>query len=232
MQPKKIAILQSNYIPWKGYFDIIAAADVFVIYDHVQYTKNDWRNRNKIKTPTGLQWLTIPVRQNFLEQKINETQIQQVNWNRKHWETIKTYYAKTPYFKTYKAELEALYLGCETSYLSEINLNFLHFFCEKLQIRTPLISSTDLDLQGDKTSILVNICKQLNGTIYISGPSAKDYIQQDLFTQANLAIEWMDYQNYPTYNQFYPPFEHGVSIIDLLLHEGENAKNYLKYTTK
>jgi hypothetical protein len=232
MSYNKVAILQSNYIPWKGYFDIIASADAFVVYDHVQYTKNDWRNRNKIKTSNGLLWLTIPVKQVHLEQRINETQIQLSTWNKKHWETIKTYYAKTPYFKTYASELQELYLGCTSTYLSEINLRFLRFFCEKLGINTPLITSTSLDLVGDKTSVLVNICKQLGSSVYISGPSAKNYIQQNLFQEAGIKIEWMDYQNYPVYRQLYPPFEHGVSILDLFLNEGHNATNYLKYTVK
>ncbi len=107
------AILQSNYIPWKGYFDIINTADVFIFYDHVQYTKNDWRNRNRIKTPQGSNWLTIPVRQLDSSQKIEETHVLNQDWRKKHWASLSNFYGKTPGFKLYKDLIEPLYLNSE-----------------------------------------------------------------------------------------------------------------------
>src|SRR4051812_22240537 len=109
---KKVAILQSNYIPWKGYFDLINMVDEFIIYDDVQYTKNDWRNRNKIKTPNGLLWLTIPTRQLSLSQKIIDTQIADNHWNKKHLSTIKQFYSKAPFYKLYQSFIEELYMKC------------------------------------------------------------------------------------------------------------------------
>ena len=140
---KKIAILQSNYIPWKGYFDLINMVDEFIFYDEVQYTKNDWRNRNKIKTPQGIQWLTIPVRQENLEQKIKDTKISDKKWNIKHWRTISQNYSKAKYFKDYKDIFEELYLTCDEEYLSEINYKFITTINEILGIKTKLRWSRD-----------------------------------------------------------------------------------------
>ena len=130
---KKLAILQSNYIPWKGYFDMINMVDEFIIYDCVQYTKNDWRNRNKIKTLNGVQWITIPVEQKELSQKICDTKVCLPNWNKKHWQTIVTNYSKAPYFKAYKSVLEQLYLETDTLYLSEINVKFIKDICKNIK---------------------------------------------------------------------------------------------------
>lgn len=224
----KVAILQSNYIPWKGYFDIIARSDVFVIYDEVQYTKNDWRNRNLIKTQEGLQWLSIPVRQENLNQKILETNVLLNNWSKKHKSTLQTIYGKAPYFKEYKDVIFEIYDTPSTN-LSEINRLFIEKICTILAIETKIIDSRELNLEGDKVGRLIDACKKLNATKYISGPSAKNYINEVLFNENNIEIEWMDYADYKEYNQLYPPFEHGVSILDLIFNEGPNARSFLKY---
>jgi len=226
---KKIAILQSNYIPWKGYFDIIKMADVFVFYDEVQYTKNDWRNRNQIKTPTGLSWLTIPVLQNTLNQKINETIVSQFNWNKKHWNSITCNYSKAPFFKTLENEFEQLYSSIETKNLSEINQNFIKKIANFLKIETDIIDSTTLNLAGDKNERLIEAVKKLNGTHYISGPSAKSYLDVKKFEAESIQVEWVDYNGYPEYSQLYGDFKHNVSILDLIFNEGSNANNFLKY---
>ncbi|MFM7681277.1 MAG: WbqC family protein [Bacteroidota bacterium] len=226
---KKIAILQSNYIPWKGYFDIIKMADVFVFYDEVQYTKNDWRNRNQIKTPTGLSWLTIPVLQNTLNQKINETIVSQFNWNKKHWNSITYNYSKAPFFKTLENEFEQLYSSIETKNLSEINQNFIKKIANYLKIETDIIDSTTLNLAGDKNERLIEAVKKLNGTHYISGPSAKSYLDVKKFEAESIQVEWVDYIGYPEYSQLYGDFKHNVSILDLIFNEGSNANNFLKY---
>ena len=171
---KKVAILQSNYIPWKGYFDLINMVDEFILYDEVQYTKNDWRNRNKIKTPQGIQWLTIPVRQESLDQKIKDTKISDKKWNIKHWRTISQNYSKSKYFKDYKDIFEELYLTCDEEYLSEINYKFITTINEILGIKTKLSWSSEFELVDGQTEKLLGICKDCNADIYLSGPAAKD----------------------------------------------------------
>jgi hypothetical protein len=224
---KKIAILQSNYIPWKGYFDIIQKSDVFVIYDEVQYTKNDWRNRNLIKTPNGLEWLTIPVNQKNLEQKINETCVSQNNWNKKHWNTLVGNYSKAPFFKRYSEEFKDLFLGIETDNLSEINLIFIKKINSLFEINTEIIDSQSLQLIGDKNERLIEAVKKLNGTHYISGPAAKSYLNIEAFEKEEIHVEWMDYSNYPEYPQMFSPFKHNVTILDLLFNVGPDAKKFL-----
>jgi hypothetical protein len=229
MSSCKIFITQSNYIPWKGYFDAINEADFFVVYDHVQYTKNDWRNRNKIKRENGADWLTIPARFLNLNQKINEVEVATNDWAIKHWKTLSLVYAKAPYFKTYKPIFEELYSTIQTKNLSEINQLFIKAICKILSIDTKILLSTELDLsEPDRVLKLVSICKQLGGTEYLSGPAGKNYIDEKTFNDNNLTIKWLDYSSYQEYNQMHPPFEHGVSIIDLIFNEGENARNFMK----
>ena len=225
---KKIAILQSNYIPWKGYFDLINMVDEFIFYDEVQYTKNDWRNRNKIKTPQGLQWLTIPVRQENLEQKIKDTKISDKKWNIKHWRTISQNYSKSKYFKDYKDIFEELYLTCDEEYLSQINYKFITTINEILEIKTKLRWSSEFKLVDGQTEKLLSICRDCNADIYLSGPAAKDYFDEELARKENIKVEWMDYSGYKEYEQLYPPFEHGVSVLDLIFNQGHRAKEFMK----
>lgn len=225
---KKIAILQSNYIPWKGYFDMINMVDEFIIYDDVQYTKNDWRNRNKIKTKQGIQWLTIPVRQENLEQKIKDTKIVDKKWNIKHWSSISQNYSKAEHFKEYKEIFENLYLNCKEEYLSEINYKFILTINEILGIKTNIRWSSEFELRDGQMERLIGICKDCNTDIYLSGPAAKDYFDETLAKRNNIEIEWMEYSNYSEYNQLHTSFEHGVSILDLIFNEGAMASKFMK----
>lgn len=226
---KKIAILQSNYIPWKGYFDLIAAVDEFIIYDEMQYTKNDWRNRNKIKTANGLEWITIPVRVESLSQRICDTQVFDKKWAKKHKATLQTNYAKARCFNEVKDFVFELYEQAEgRASLSEINYIFIKGICDFLGIETKISYSSDYDLGIGKSERLVNLCKQSNASVYLSGPSAKDYIDNDLFELNNITLEWMDYSGYKVYDQLFLPFEHGVSILDLIFNVGSDSKNFLK----
>ena len=230
---KKIAILQSNYIPWKGYFDIMGSVDEFVIYDEMQYTKNDWRNRNKIKTTNGLIWLTIPVKIEKLNQKINETKIADNKWYIKHKNSLQTNYGKATKFKECKDFIFNIYeQASRLDYISEINYTFLNEINKFLKISTKISFSTDYNIGDGKTERLINICKQSNSNIYLSGPSAKNYIDEALFTENSINLEWFDYIGYKEYEQLYPPFEHGVSILDLIFNTGEDAYKYLKSTRK
>ncbi len=226
---KKIAILQSNYIPWKGYFDMINMVDEFILYDDMQYTRRDWRNRNKIKTPNGLAWLTIPVEvKGKYFQKINETTISDPKWAKEHWATIKQFYSKAKYFKEYKDVFEPVYLNCEESYLSKVNHKLITTINTVLGIDTKISWSSDYEIVDGKTERLLSLVQQANGTEYISGPAAKDYIVDGFFTDAGIKLSWMDYSGYPEYTQLYPPFEHGVTVLDLIFNEGPLAMNYLK----
>ncbi len=227
---KKVAILQSNYIPWKGYFDLIAAVDEFIIYDEMQYTKNDWRNRNKIKTQKGAEWITIPVRIESLSQRIDQTQVFADNWAVKHAKTLQQNYAKAKCYADVRDFVFRLYdQAMKTRSLSQINFIFISNICQFLGIDTKLSHSTDYGLIEGKSERLVDLCQKTGATHYLSGPAAKDYLQTELFDQADIAVEWMDYSGYPEYSQLFPPFVHGVSILDLIFNEGENARKFMKY---
>ena len=227
---KKIAISQSNYIPWKGYFDLINRVDEFILYDDAQYTRRDWRNRNKLKTPQGLKWLTIPVDvKGKYFQKINETKISDKGWGVKHWQQIKQNYAKAKNFKKYKDIFEELYLSCKEEYLSEINHKFIIAINQILGIKTKIRFSSEFKIYGDQTEKLINICKQCNATIYISGPAAKSYFDKQLANKEKIQVKWMNYENYKEYEQLHPPFEHGVTILDLILNA--DATKFMKSFT-
>jgi hypothetical protein len=225
---KRIAILQSNYIPWKGYFDLINSVSEFILYDTAQFTKNDWRNRNKIKTAGGPAWLTIPVRHSF-GQLIQETQVSDPKWAQTHWKTLVQCYAKAPCFATFGPVFEQLYTSvAEERYLSTVNYRFILEICGILGITTRITWSRDYRLVEGQTERLVELCKQTAGSEYLSGPAAKDYIQESLFTRSGLKLTYINYSGYPEYNQLNPPFEHGVSILDLIFNAGHDAPKYMK----
>lgn len=225
----KVAILQSNYIPWKGYFDLINSVDYFVIYDSMQYTRRDWRNRNKIQTTTGLKWLSIPViTKNKFHQSIFDTKVENKNWAQTHWETIKRNYAKATYFKEYKELFEELYLNSNEDFLSDINYKFLKTINDILGIETKILFSNEFKLAEGKSERLLAICKDLNATTYFSGPAAKDYLNENLFKEEKIEVNWMDYSNYKPYPQVFTPFNHFVSILDLIFNMGENSNLYMK----
>jgi hypothetical protein len=226
---KKGIITQSNYIPWKGYFDSIKNVDVFVVYDDMQYTKRDWRNRNLIKTDQGLKWLTIPVEvKGKYFQKINETKIAEKDWSLNHWNIIKQNYKNANYFKDTSEWLEPLYINCNFDYLTDVNMHFINGINDFLGIKTEIRFSSEFNLDEEKTKRLVNICKDLNITDYYSGPAAKSYMQVEEFELENISVKYWDYKGYPVYNQIYGDFEHGVSIIDLLMNEGSNSVSFFK----
>ncbi len=225
---KKIVITQSNYIPWKGYFDLINMADEFVYYDDVQYTKLDWRNRNKIKTAQGEEWLTIPVSKHSYEIKINEATVAGNDWARKHWFKLQNAYAKAKYFKEYKKYFEEIYMNINHQYLCDVNYEFIKAVNSILNITTPIHKSTDFVTVSGKTERLVDLCKQLKATEYLCGPAAKVYLDETLFNREGMIVTWMDYSGYQEYGQLYPPFVHGVSILDLIFNEGPNATQYMK----
>ena len=221
---KRIAILQSNYIPWKGYFDLINSVDEFVLYDDMQYTRRDWRNRNKLKTAQGLKWLSIPVLvKGKYYQKIADTMVSDKGWASDHWQTIKQFYSRTEFFNDYKKPIQDVYLGAQSDRLSQINFSFIKAINSILGIQTKITWSSDYELVEGRTERLLGICQQAGASTYVSGPAAKDYFDMSLADKLGIRVEWMDYSGYPEYRQLYPPFEHGVSILDLIFNEGPNS---------
>jgi hypothetical protein len=226
---KRVAIVQSCYIPWKGYFDLINSVDEFVLYDDRQFTRRDWRNRNRIKTPQGTQWLTIPVEvKGRYHQRIDQTVISEPDWADRHWKTLEHNYRAAPAFEVYGAEVEALYCGMIDRRLSIVNRTFLEALCGLLGIETRLSWSTDYQADGSKTERLVSLCRAAGGTTYLSGPSAREYMDEAFFDEAGIALEYFEYSGYPEYPQLHPPFDHAVTVLDLLFNTGAEAPQYLK----
>lgn len=229
---KKIAILQSNYIPWKGYFDLIAAVDEFILYDDMQFTKNDWRNRNKIKTPNGLEWLSIPVGQD-INRRIRDVIISSSYWQEKHLKTLATNYRRAPYFDEVFSLLAPIYRKKEHTYLSAINRELIEAVCKYLRINTRIKNSCDYILCEGKTERLVDLCIQADATEYISGPAAKNYLDSRLFDAQAIKLTWFEYDGYPEYPQLWGgPFQHGVSILDLLFNCGSISPRYMKFVSQ
>jgi hypothetical protein len=222
----KCVILQPSYIPWRGYFHQIDKADVFVFYDDVQYDKHGWRNRNRIKTHQGTQWLTIPVLAGDAP-TINRVQIDRRQpWSRKHWMTITQSYSRAPYFAQYAPLLEPLYRE-PPLLLADFTIELTILLARLLGIQhTRFLRSSSLEVTGSKTERLIQILTCLGAHHYISGPSARDYLDEALFDSAGISLEYMEY-NYPEYEQLYPPYDPQVSIIDLLFMTGSNAMGNL-----
>lgn len=226
---KRVLITQSNYIPWKGYFDAIHLCDVFVVYDDMQFTKRDWRNRNMIKTANGIKWLSIPVEvKGKFFQKINETQIADKGWNKSHLGLLKQSYRGAKNFKSAIDFVEELYMTCNFDYLTDVNLHFINGINRFLKIETPIRLSSEFNLHEERTQRLVEICKELNGTDYYSGPAAKAYMDESRFSEAGISVHYFDYSGYPPYEQLHGEFSHSVSILDLIFNEGTDTVNYMK----
>jgi hypothetical protein len=227
----KVVILQPSYIPWRGYFDQIFRADLFIFYDDVQYDKRGWRNRNQIKTPRGKQWLTIPVHSRGAQTEnisINQIQILRENpWSQNHLKAIQHSYSKAPHFSRYLPLLEKFY-GRHDEFLADFTIDFTIALTRELgNTHTSFRRSSKIaGIDGQKTDRLIQILQAVGATHYISGPSARDYIQKEKFDLAGITLEYMEY-NYPEYLQLYPPFDPYVSILDLIFMTGPEALNYI-----
>ena len=222
----KVGIIQSNFLPWRGYFDFIREVDLFIIHDDLQYTKGDWRNRNKIKTPRGAEWITVPVHYHQTSQLIEETTIDNSKpWARSMLNRIRDSYRKAPYFEPFFSELSDLLLEPAAS-ISGLNLRLIRWVCSQLEIETPITFSRQYHPQGAKTERLIGILKQVEATAYLSGPAAQAYLELELFERAGIRLEYKMY-DYPEYEQLYPPFEPAVSMIDLLFMVGKDAISFL-----
>lgn len=228
---KKVAIVQSNYIPWKGYFDMIAAVDEFILYDDAQFTKNDWRNRNQIKTQQGIKWLSIPVGKD-ISRRIRDVKLLDSRWQTKHWKSIQNSYRRAPYFLEIANILEPLFMQHQYGYLSILNRIFIEEICAYLGINTKISNSWEYLLAEGRSARIASLCEQARATSYISGPAAKDYMDEAEFSKRNISIEWFNYDGYPEYPQLWGEFVHGVSILDLLFNCGKDSTKYMKYAGK
>jgi hypothetical protein len=230
MISKRVAILQSNYIPWRGYFDIIGLVDEFILYDSAQYTKNDWRNRNRIRTTQGEQWLTIPiVTAGRFGQTIAEAEIESPAWAAKHWKTIAQAYARAPFFDRYAATFEPLFAACaDERRLSLVNQRLIRAVADAIGLKTTITDSSAYEYSGDRNGRLVALCQAARATDYLTGPSAREYLDVDLFARSGIRVEFMDYSGYRPYPQVHGGFVGDVSAIDLLFNVGDAARDYLQ----
>lgn len=223
---RKVVILQSNYIPWKGYFDLINDADIFVFYDEVQFTKNDWRNRNRFKTASGSKWLSVPVGKE-INRTISEVTLDVADWQEKHYRSLVQEYSKCPHYSSYSYLLESIYKRKTWRLLSELNQFAIKEIASCLGIDVTFISSDKLGNSGKKSERLVSIVKAVGGDRYISGPAAKSYLDEETFRRSGISVIWKDYENYPVYSQRHPPFDHNVTILDLIFNEGPRSADYI-----
>ena len=221
-----IGISQSNYIPWKGYFDFINDCDIFVFLDEVQYTKQDWRNRNLIKTDHGLKWLSIPIG-NQTNKNICEVETINNTWKEKHKKALKMAYSRSKYFKEFQFLIDKIYDENKSKLLSRFNQNSIRTICNFLDIKTYLIDSRQVKKSFNKNKRLIDIINNFNGTTYLSGPKAKEYLDINEFKQNGINIIWKDYQNYPKYIQRFDKFFHNVSILDVIFNTGKESKFYV-----
>lgn len=230
----RIAIVQSSYVPWRGFFDILRRCDEYVIFDQVQYVKRHWHNRNRIKTPNGVEWLTIPVvTKGRYDQPIDQVEIENPDgtksWADKHWRAIELAYGRAPHFDCFAPAIRDLYKRAgERRLLTQVNALFLTEIAALLGLTTRIVRDTAYPAEGVKTARLLAIAKQAGASVYLSGPSAKAYLDVGLFEAAGIAVEWMDYDSYPDYPQPHGGFEPFVSVLDLMFNTGADAASYIK----
>ena len=210
---------------------MIAAVDEFVLLDEVQYTRRDWRNRNKIKTPDGLRWLTVPVKvKGRYKQTISETRIEGIKWASHHWKSLERNYGSALHFKAIAAWLGPIYLDEHHTHISQLNSCIIKKTCSFLEIDSLVTNSIDYKTDGRKTERIIDLCKQAGGTEYISGPSASAYLNERKFNELGISVRWFDYSGYPPYPQLWGKFDGHVSILDLLFNCGKDSINYMRYS--
>lgn len=223
----RCAVIQPSYIPWRGYFDQILRSDVFVFYDDVQYDKHGWRNRNRIKTPQGTRWLTIPVRSKGNTTRgmhINDVEIAaETKWNRKHLASIHQSYSKAPFFDAYIPTLEK-HLESPAVRLADLTIPLTIQLARELGASCHFVRSSDLSLSGNRLDHLLLTLESVGATHYLSGPSAAAYVEADAFRKAGITVQYMQF-DYPEYPQLHPPFDAHVSIVDLLFMLGPDARD-------
>ena len=219
------AISQSNYIPWKGYFHLIGSVDVFIFYDTADYTKRDWRTRNKIMTPSGPQWMTIPAGSNK-GKSIDAVVLPDGEWRRNHLETIRRNYSRCPHIHDVMELLTPIYEDESITHLSTFNQQLIRRIAEYLDIETELRNASEFNVSSDRVGRLIAMCEMVGADAYLSGPAAKDYIT-DEFDEIPIELKWMEYGPYDEYPQRSEPFSHYVSIIDTIAMIGKSTKQHI-----
>ena len=222
-----VAIHQPQFLPWLGYFDKLDRSDVFCLLDTVQYKKNEFQNRNRIKTADGWQWLTVPVTYRF-PQRIYEVGVNQtVDWQRKHLQALKTNYRKAPFFDTYIGKFEKFYQQ-PFELLAEVNVECIKLLMDLLGLKSKVVLSSSLQVETeDPTLRLVEICQTLDGDTYLSGRDGAKYMDLDTFHGHRIEIIFQDF-NHPDYPQCYGPFEPNLSVVDLLFNCGPESLNIIR----
>jgi hypothetical protein len=225
----RICIIQSCYIPWKGFFDLVGRCRQYVIYDSAQYSKGHWYNRNRIKTGHGSRWLTIPVSTaDRLTQSIDEVKIAKP-WADEHWRLIELSYKNAPSFDEVGPLVKHWYERAEKeALLTNVNLIFLKGIAQFLGVQTEMVRDRSYPVQGARMERLLSIVRAAGADRYLSGPAAKDYFDEAMFASEGVTTEWMDYSDYLEYSQLHGAFEHTVSVLDLMFNAGTNARDYLK----
>jgi hypothetical protein len=226
----RLVVLQSNYLPWKGYFDLMSKADLFVVYDSVQFTKNDWRNRNRLPSSSGGVWLTVPVTTSGLfGQSIDEVRVVDRRWPLKHERTIRQLLSKAPFFSLIDRDLASAFEAVATfDRLHDVNVLLLRTVATWLGVTTPIAIDRDLGtFDGTPTERLVAMATHVGATSYLTGPAGLDYLERDRFADAGVALEVIDYGAYPQYEQRVTPFDHAVSALDLVANVGPDACTHL-----
>jgi hypothetical protein len=224
----RVTILQPSYLPWLGFFDQMSRSDKFVLLDDVQYTRRDWRNRNRVRVNEGWAWLTVPILQKSkFKQKLLETRIDNsIPWRTKHLQTLRQHYCKAPFFDKYFYRYQKIY-DRDWKFLFDLCLETIILLKEELGIKTPLLRSSQMKTLGEKTERLLSICRKLGATHYLSGESASDYILEESFSSQNIELEYQKYKH-PLYPQRYPGFVPQLSALDLLFNCGEQSLNILR----
>jgi hypothetical protein len=216
----RVAIHQPEHLPWLGYLDKARKADRFIFLDTVAFKKNYFENRNRIRTPQGWGWLTVPVlTKGKFGQAFNDVEINnKTRWAEVYVRTIRQNYSKAAYWKEFGPELEAILLR-PWERLVDLNLALIQFLWTAFEIRTPAQRASEINAPGKKGDLLLNICRAAGCSVYLSGPIGREYLDETVFSEAGITVEYHSFIH-PEYRQLTPPFLHGMSSIDLLLNEG------------
>jgi hypothetical protein len=227
----RIAIAQPTYLPWLGYFDLLDQVDHFVLLDSVQFEKRSWQQRNRIKIPAGLVWLTIPiVVRGRQSQSIVDAKISEPDFWRDHLRAIELNYRRAPFFDRYFDELRArIKMSASSLSLPEFTISLLRWFAKVVGITTPMIRSSELAVYGKRTELLAEICVSLGASAYLSPLGSSEYLIEELPTLTGHAIEvTFHHYEHPVYRQLFPPFQPYACILDLLFNEGDSALEVIR----
>jgi hypothetical protein len=225
----QISIVQSCYIPWKGFFDLIGRCDEYVIYDRMQFAKRHWHNRNRIKTTNGIEWMTIPVvTKGRFNQPIDEVMIEKP-WAEKHWRALELAYSHAPSFEVLSPVVRSWYERADRERrLTDVNELFTREIAGLLGLRTRIVRDATYPADGAKTARLLAIAQAAGADRYLSGPTARAYLDEALLAAGGITTEWMSYEGYPEYQQLHGKFEHAVSVLDLLFNTGDEAPRFVR----